>query len=43
MVNEFIAILIGVLIGLVVAVKLVAFAVIAAGKLLVAWISKAGG
>ena len=43
MVNELIAALIGSLIAVVVCIKLVAFAVIAAGKLLVAWISKAGG
>jgi hypothetical protein len=43
MVNEIIAALIGFLIAVVVCVKLVAWAVITAGKVLMMWISKAGG
>ena len=43
MVNELIAALIGFLIAVVVCVKLVAWALIGAGKVLMMWISKAGG
>jgi len=41
MVNEIIAVLIGVLIGLVVAVKLVAWALLGLGHLLKSWIERA--
>ena len=41
MVNEIIAVLIGVLIGLVVAVKLVAWALLGLGRLLKSWIEGA--